>query len=170
VYGLISKIGGYITVDSSPGMGTVFTIDLPRIEAPLDGDLVLDDLPSTLQGNETILVAEDETQVREFVVEILRDVGYGVLSASSGMEAWNTLQHSPVPIDLLLSDLLMPALNGMDLREPTLVENPHLRLLVMSASSHEKFIVWVEEKGWRLRPTPFGTDHVLLAVRDVWDR
>jgi len=71
----------------------------------------------TLQGNETILVAEDETQVREFVVEILRDVGYGVLSASSGIDALNTLRHSPVPIDLLLSDLLMPSMNGPTVRD-----------------------------------------------------
>ena len=117
VYGLITKIGGYIAVDSTPGQGTVFTIDLPRIEAPLDGDIVLDDMPMTLQGNETILVAEDETQVREFVVEILRDVGYGVLSASSGIDALNTLRHSPVPIDLLLSDLLMPSMNGPTVRD-----------------------------------------------------
>jgi signal transduction histidine kinase len=108
VYGFVSQSGGEVKIASTPGIGTIVSLYLPRSEAwPLDDENAedLDDLNP--RGDETILVVEDEDQVRIVAVQMIEDLGYRVLEAANATEALKML-HGSTPIDLLFSDILMP--------------------------------------------------------------
>jgi CheY-like chemotaxis protein len=115
-FGIIEQHGGWIKVDSFPGKGTRFDIFLPRNEASaaLGIPEVPEDLAEPKGGKETILVVDDELVVRSVAEAILRKHGYQVLSAEDGMEALDMLARHDGLIDLVLMDMTMPRLSGMD--------------------------------------------------------
>jgi CheY-like chemotaxis protein len=116
VYGIIKQSDGYITVYSEVDQGTTFRIYLPRLEAffsPLEPSIeTITALPG---GNETILLAEDDPRVRELARNMLADQGYTVLEAGNGPEALQLANNYPGPIHLLLTDVVMPGMNGKTL-------------------------------------------------------
>lgn len=131
VYGIVKQSGGHIEVSSQPGQGTVFSIYLPRIRLAQ----VPQKLPTCLeglQGNETILVAEDETVLREVICKSLQSFGFIVLAAADGREALYIAAEHKGPIHLLLTDVVMPHMNGTELAGRLAKLHPDIKILYMS--------------------------------------
>ena len=132
VYGIIKQHGGCIAVESAPGRGAAFSVYLPRIEAAIEAPRVDAGRGPLPGGEETILIAEDEEAVRGLVCEILRRLGYRVLVAGDGVEALALSQRFPDRIHLLLTDVIMPGMDGRELAERMLAARPDTRTLFMS--------------------------------------
>ena len=114
VFGIVQQSGGNIWVYSEPGKGTTFKVYLPRVDAEVVAPTALA-TPATLRGTETILLVEDEVQVRTIVVSILRRQGYRVIAAQHAGEALLLCESHPEVIDLLLTDVVMPQMSGPEL-------------------------------------------------------
>jgi PAS domain S-box-containing protein len=132
VYGIVRQNGGYITVETEPGRGTAFRIYLPRytgkttpVEPPVPA-------PAPTRGRETILLVEDETLLLQMTKRLLENLGYTVLAAATPGEAFRLAAEYPADIQLLLSDVVMPEMNGRELAERLLEVYPNLKRLFMS--------------------------------------
>jgi signal transduction histidine kinase/CheY-like chemotaxis protein len=130
-YGIVKQNGGQILVSSEPGYGTTFKIYLPAIDAEVEPLIGEGDVRSVAAGGETILLAEDEGQVRSLARMILARRGYRVLEASSPDEALQ-LAREHGEIDLLLTDIVMPGMSGPDLAREITARQPGIRVLYMS--------------------------------------
>ena len=137
VYGIVKQSGGSIWVYSEPGQGASFKIYLPRVEEALDASTTAKPGLDTPRGNETILLAEDETPVRKLARHVLEKQGYTVLEASSGSEAIQVSERYPGQIDLLLSDMVMPGMSGTELSGQLYRFRPQIRTLFMSGYPNE---------------------------------
>ncbi len=141
VYGIVIQSGGRIRVRSAPGEGTTFGIFFPMAEedvAEPDGmPAIAAGAAMAIRGTESVLVVEDEEMVRELVQEGLQKDGYSILSASSGPEALNLAGGYQGTIDLLLTDLVMPGMNGMELARRLMPLRPEMKVLYMSGYSEE---------------------------------
>jgi two-component system, cell cycle sensor histidine kinase and response regulator CckA len=131
VFGIVQQSGGNVWVYSEPGIGTTFKIYLPRIESTV-AESKIEIVPATLGGAETILIVEDEDQVRDVARGILQRHGYTVLDTSSGDEAIRLCEHHAGPIDLLLSDVVMPKMSGPSLAKQLVQARPCMKVLYMS--------------------------------------
>ncbi len=132
VLGIVQQSGGSIGVESEPGVGTTFEIYFPRCD-PSPARHTTGPPPSPgRRGRETILLAEDDEQLRHLVQGILRRQGFEVLSAPTPAEALRLAERHPGRIDLLLTDVVMPGMNGRELAERLHATRPHLRVLFMS--------------------------------------
>ena len=166
IYGIVQQCGGFVHVQSSVGAGSTFRIYLPAVpEKPL-APTVLDDaaLP---RGNETILLVEDEVLVRGLVRKFLLGQGYNVLSSARGSDAIElAAQHSK--IDLLLSDVILPSMNGREIYELLASSRPGLRVLFMSGYT-ENIIAphGVLESGFHFVQKPFSLKELARKVRDA---
>jgi CheY-like chemotaxis protein len=131
VYGIINQHGGSITVSSEPGGGASF-----RIYLPLTAAATVNHAPPASEeaprGTETVLLAEDETEVRRMVSLILADAGYTVVEAADGEDALRRFGEHRDDIRLLLTDVIMPTMNGRDLAEAVRKQNPSVKVLFMS--------------------------------------
>jgi two-component system, cell cycle sensor histidine kinase and response regulator CckA len=131
VYGIVKQSGGYIEVHSELGHGSTFKIYLPRISESAQRSLQTENSLVSQQGNETLLVVEDETALRTLTLNVLRSLGYSVLGAKSGAEAMEIAAASP-SIHLLLTDVVMPGMNGKTLAQHLVRQNPDLKVIFMS--------------------------------------
>ena len=141
VFGIVRQGGGTISVTSEPGKGTTFKVYFP----PADGEVVVPaSLPplerGTLRGSETILLVEDEERVRVVVRTILRKYGYNVLEAQGGAEAFQLCEHDTATIHLLLTDVVMPRMSGLQLAERLLTVRPELKVLYMSGYTNDAVV------------------------------
>jgi two-component system cell cycle sensor histidine kinase/response regulator CckA len=131
VYGVVKQSGGYIDIYSSPGAGTSFKIYLPRVQ-----DAITAESPTgaatSFTGNETILLAEDETSLRKLTRNTLELCGYKVLEAKDGVDALEVSGRYNGPIDLLLTDMVMPGMGGRALAQELARRRPEVRLAYMS--------------------------------------
>jgi signal transduction histidine kinase len=130
VYGVVEQHGGHITVDSAPRQGTTFRVCLPRVDEPTLEPPTPPGTPRT--GSETILVAEDDAAVRALAGDMLRAHGYTVLTAADGEEALRIAEHHAAPIHLLLTDVMMPRMNGLELARAFADIRPSARVLYMT--------------------------------------
>ncbi|MBZ5644424.1 MAG: response regulator [Acidobacteriia bacterium] len=135
VYGIVKQSGGFIWVVSSPGNGTTFEIYLPQAEGVAAHPLAEPKVSEMPRGSETILVAEDESGVRELACQFLRVKGYTVLEAKDGQEALEIAGKYPGVIHLLLSDMVMPRMNGGELWRRVKRIRPDLRVAFVSGYS-----------------------------------
>jgi signal transduction histidine kinase/CheY-like chemotaxis protein len=169
VYGIVSQTGGAIRVASVPGQGTTFTIYLPRVS----GSAVLasrsDTVPRRRAGAGTVLVVEDEQTVRDLAVRILTDAGYQVLGVASPQEAIRITEETAGPLDLLLTDVVMPGgINGVDLANRLALTRPRLEVLYMSGYTEEAAIRFgVPQGAARFLAKPFLPDDLLAKVADL---
>ena len=163
VYGVVKQSGGYVWVDSEIGKGTSFQIFLPRVDEALTRVKEAPVYSSSVQENETILVAEDAQPLRKLAQTFLEERGFKVLTASSGEEALQIAKDFPGKIDLLLTDVVMPGMNGRVLGEQLLRNRPDLKILYMSGYT-DSFIAGhgVLEAGTHLLHKPF-TEEVLFS-------
>jgi PAS domain S-box-containing protein len=170
VYGVVKQSSGYITVESEKGKGASFKIYLPRIELPVTAQQETDQVPLTVHGSETILLVEDAEPLRKLAHMLLRDNGYQVLTAADGSEAQRVAAQNPGPIHLLLTDVVMPGINGRVLAERLAPRYPAMKVLYMSGYT-DSFIAGhgVLEEGIQLLHKPFTEEALMRKVRELLD-
>jgi len=171
VYGIVNQWKGYLWVHSTPGVGTTFSIYFPAVE----GGAAADNRPAATslaaKGSETILVAEDEDQVRKIVVRTLENYGYHVLRAANGVEAVQRALDYPDPIHLLLTDTVMPKMNGKELAGELKKARPGIRILFMSGYPREVLSQQgTIDSSIHLIQKPFSNDELAARVREVLDQ
>jgi two-component system cell cycle sensor histidine kinase/response regulator CckA len=168
VYGVVKQSGGYIWVTSEPGKGATFQIYLPQVQErpePAPVPAVHEDVPL---GTETILIAEDEKEVREIAREFLVLSGYTVLEARDGEEALNIAANHAGPIHVLITDMIMPAVGGRELAERISQSRPETKIIYMSgyAEYGGEGKTGVEEGGILLTK-PFTRMGIVRMVNDI---
>ena len=171
VYGVVKQSGGFIWVDSAPGAGTTFEIYLPQaVETPAKAEPEEKAEP-TARGSETVLVVEDEAGVRELACQFLRVKGYSVLEAESGPAALELARRHSSVIHLLLTDMVMPKMNGAELAEQLVTLRPGIRIAFMSGYS--EFSRGDLGKGFPEAPVlqkPFSPATLVEIVREALTR
>ncbi len=164
VYGIVRQSGGAIRAQSEPGRGTVVQVYLPRAEgSPEQPERPVASVPG---GTETILVAEDEDSVREMVAETLRGRGYEVLAASSGRDAL-TAARAHETIDLLVTDLIMPGMNGAELAEQLQIDRPDVEVLYMSGYLDDDLLHRDLSPGRNFLAKPFTPAQLEARVHEI---
>jgi CheY-like chemotaxis protein len=171
VYGVVKQSGGYIAVDSEKGKGASFSVYLPRLEQPVaDPVAPLAAAPMNTRGTETILLVEDAEPLRKLAEMFLKESGYRILSAADGQQALQTARQHPGPIHLLLTDVVMPGMNGRVLGERLAPSQPGMKVLYMSGYA-DSFIAGhgVLESGTHLLHKPFTQETLTCKVRELLD-
>ena len=168
VQGIVQQSGGFIWVYSEPNHGTCFKVYLPRVDAPPSkAEAVAGDL---LRGTETVLVVEDMAAVRAVTCEMLRRFGFTVHDAADGTTALQLAQALAQPIDLLLTDVVMPDANGRDLATQFQKLHPRLRVLFMSGYTDDAVVRHgILEEGIAYLQKPFTPRSLVRKVREVLD-
>ena len=139
VFGIVHQSGGNVWVYSEPGIGTTFKVYLPRVDAEVDV-LRAPGAPKTLRGTETILLVEDEDQVRTIAVNILHRHGYQVIAAPNATEALLLSQKHTGKIDLLVTDVVMPKMSGPELARRIAPSRPEMKVLCMSGYTDDSIV------------------------------
>ena len=170
VYGIVKQSNGYISAESSLGKGSSFQIYLPRDERQPAAEEQKTDLVENLRGTESILLAEDSESLRKLAQNNLESAGFRVLSAHSGEEALEIATRHGSTFDLLLTDVVMPGMNGRVLAEQLLPRQPGMKVLYMSGYT-DSFIAGhgVLEPGTNLLHKPFTEEVLIRKVREVLD-
>jgi nitrogen-specific signal transduction histidine kinase len=167
-YGAVHQAGGSIEVYSEVGIGTTFKIFLPRVEEQVI-TLVNNDIPTDLPGGtETVLIVEDEGMLRNLCVQILEQLGYRVLQARNGTEAIAEVQGYDDRIDLLLTDVVMPGMNGSELATHLVLHNPEMKVLFTSGYTEDVISHHgVLAEGVSFIGKPYTTSSLARKVREV---
>jgi len=173
VYGIVKQTGGYIFPESELGKGTVFRIYLPRyVPAPAAEPVAAEaekaQAPRDLTGVGTILLVEDEDAVRDFAVRALTMRGYRVLDAAGGEEALDIVREHEGPIDLLISDVVMPSMDGPALVKAVREIKPNLRVVFISGYAEEAFRNSPDKpEDFHFLPKPFSLKQLTSKVKEV---
>ncbi len=139
VYGFVKQSSGHIQIDSEPGEGTIVKIYLPRLLGEIGNDQT-PEREGVADVAQTILLVEDDHDVRAYVVEILRELHYRVLEAHDADSALGIVDRNDVQVDLLLTDVVLPGMNGRQLAETLKVREPGIRVLFMSGYSRDAIV------------------------------
>ena len=170
VYGIVKQSGGYIWVYSEPGRGTTFKIYLPRVDQP--AELVSGDnrQAKVQRGTETILLVEDDEQLRRLSSSVLAHCGYNVLVASSPEEGLAICKATSHDIRLLVTDVVMPRMNGRQLAEQVQQIRPAMRVLYISGYTNDAIVHYgVLDPGLWFLPKPYTLSALIAKVREVLD-
>ncbi len=174
VYGIVRQTEGFVFVDSAPGEGTVFSIYLPVHDAPADADretgpgepaVVAD---ADLTGAGTVLLVEDEHAVRLFAAKALRNKGYRVLEADNGKDALKVINTGNGPIDVIVSDVVMPGMDGHTLVQLVRQELPDVKVILMSGYAEDVFAEGAARTpAIHFLPKPFSLQELAGKVKEV---
>lgn len=170
VYGVVKQSGGYIDIVSSPGEGTTFLIYLPRVHESIQMEKAPAGPSSSLRGSETILLVEDEENLRTLAHNILEHFGYTVYQASNGKEALEFSEKNDVTIHLLLTDIVMPGISGRVLAKQLLEQRPDMGIVYMSGYTGQTVGEQaVFEEGSHFIQKPFTRETLARKIRDALD-
>jgi CheY-like chemotaxis protein len=170
VQGIVEQAGGGIRTRSEPGRGTTFTICLPRAER--DGRTTESrDVPRAPRaGTETILLAEDEDSVRKLLTHFLRAAGYRVMEAADGLDALRVFEQHAGAVDLLLTDVIMPGLDGREVARKAQVSQPGLKVIYISGYTDDVLLDAGElGPGISFLRKPLRLDSLSALIREVLD-
>ena len=168
VYGIVKQSGGHIDVRSEPGKGATFSIYLPRIEAAAAVREGGEPVAARVRGSETILVVEDDEGVRRLIVGTLAMCGFKVLQAADGTGALAEATQHAGSIDLLLTDVIMPGMNGKEVADRLTALRPGIKVLFISGYSGELIAkAGVLHAGIAYLPKPFTSDVLAARVREM---
>jgi two-component system cell cycle sensor histidine kinase/response regulator CckA len=183
VYGIIHQTGGFIFVDSAPGEGTTFSIYLPAYEDEFEAN-VIDTVPNgmtkalepllpdaDLTGQGTILLVEDEDAVRMFAARALRNKGYHVIEADNGESALDAINSQDQIIDLIVSDVIMPGMDGHTFVNLVRHELPEVKVILMSGYAEETFRDEIDrDKSIHFLGKPFTLKDLATKVKEILDK
>jgi PAS domain S-box-containing protein len=167
VYGVVEQSGGHIWVYSEAGHGTTFKVYLPRVDGAPDAETPRTEQISVFRGTETILLVDDDEALRELTASLLQDGGYTVLAASGPNEALRIAAQHPAKIDLLLTDVVMPGMNGDVLAQKVLLARPNVKVVFMSGYSGFTHRALVDSDAV-LVTKPVTRDALLRKISDVF--
>jgi len=170
VYGIVKQSSGNIWVYSELGKGTTFKIYLPRVDEPLEEleeRVVKGELP---YGSETILVVEDDEEVRKLAKRILEKQGYKILDGSQGNEAIQICEEHKGPIHMMVTDVVMPGMSGRELANRLMSVHPEMKVLYMSGYTDDAIVHHgVLDPGIAYIQKPFAPDTFASKVRQILD-
>ncbi|MCR4316934.1 MAG: response regulator [Planctomycetes bacterium] len=167
-HGIIRQSGGYLQVESELGKGTVFSIFMPRREdRKVTSEIDVSQLDSV--GNESILIAEDEPATRRLLQKVLSSNGYRVIEAADGVQALESIRNEAVEIDLLITDAVMPRMNGAKLIELAREIRPSLRIIMITGYPDRTLVSTDNPLAYELLQKPFDTKDFLRKIRGTLD-
>jgi two-component system, cell cycle sensor histidine kinase and response regulator CckA len=167
VYGIVRQSGGVVRVSSEPGLGTTVKVFFPRAEG--EESTTVED-PSSLHGDETVLVVEDEDGVRELLWKILTDHGHTVLEARHGRDALTVAGGYNRPIQLLITDVVMPEMGAGELADQLRAQRPDLKVLFISGYTNDEVVRrGIFQKEAAFIQKPFASEELMREVRRVLD-
>ncbi|HLH98811.1 MAG TPA: PAS domain S-box protein [Xanthobacteraceae bacterium] len=170
VYGFVKQSGGHVKIYSEAGMGTTFKLYFPRSGEQGHAIEEADILPAGTQRSERILVVEDDKDLRAYLIEILRDLNYGAIAAQDAVAALGILEQPDIRVDLLLTDVVMPGMNGRELANRALQLRPGLKILFMSGYSRNAVVHQGRvDRGVNLIQKPVSMSELAARIRDALD-
>ena len=170
VYGIVKQNHGYIEVESQPGQGTTFKIYLPRLDEALEAPGARITPAARLEGSETILVVEDEEALRTLLCRFFRLYGYNVLEAQHGGEALLLCEQHQGPIDLMVTDVVMPQMSGKELADRLAPLHPEMTVFFMSGYTDSDLTPYgAPEPSQHFMSKPFRPMDLVKKVRDILD-
>jgi two-component system cell cycle sensor histidine kinase/response regulator CckA len=174
VYGIVKQTGGFVDLETEVGRGTAFHIYLPQFDSAPQGAAAASDADTEakgardLTGAETILLVEDEDAVRSFSARVLRSKGYEVHEANSGEAALQLIEEQLDSIDLLITDVVMPRMDGPSLVRQVRKERPGLKVIFISGYTEDAFRQRLgEDGGIEFLPKPFSLKQLAAKVKEV---
>lgn len=168
VYGIVKQSGGYISVYSVLGQGTTFKIYLPRVDEPSEPFIPSEGDARTVGGSETILLVEDEGELRLLALRALQARGYRVLESAGPEEALRISSQERGPIHLLLTDVVMPGMSGRKVAEQIAPFHPNMKVLYLSGYTDDSvFRNGVLETGTAFLQKPFTPSSLARKVREL---
>jgi two-component system, cell cycle sensor histidine kinase and response regulator CckA len=176
VYGMVKQSGGYIYPESELGRGTNFRIYLPRHHADKDDEIAApkekkkETRAADLTGTGRVLLVEDEEVVRNFAARALKRQGYKVLEASTGVEALEVMEKNKGKVDLVVSDVVMPEMDGPTLLKELRKTNPDLKIIFVSGYPNDAFKASLGEEEFAFLPKPFSLPQLAAKVKEELGR
>jgi len=168
-FGIVKQTGGGIEVYSDLGVGTTFKIYLPRVDSRSEFHVETSD-SQALQGHETVLLVEDDVSVRVMTYNMLRHMGYEVLQATGGLEALSMMAQYGGTIDLLLTDVVMPGMDGRELAEELRKHRPQTNVLFTSGYAEDVIVHHgIVDQDLNFIPKPFTMQSLGIKLREVLD-
>ncbi len=177
VYGMVKQSGGYIYPDSEVGKGTTFRIYLPRYHADKDEEAAAapkerkkEQRAADLTGTGRVLLVEDEEVVRNFAARALKRQGYKVLEAASGVEALEVMEKHKGKVDIVVSDVVMPEMDGPTLLKELRKKNPDLKIIFVSGYPNDAFKAALGDENFAFLPKPFSLPQLAAKVKEELSR
>ena len=176
VYGMVKQSGGYIYPDSEEGKGTTFRIYLPRYHSDKDEEAApakekkKEQKAADLTGTGRVLLVEDEEVVRNFAARALKRQGYKVLEAASGVEALEVMEKNKGKIDIVVSDVVMPEMDGPTLLKELRKKNPDIKIIFVSGYPNDAFKAALGDENFAFLPKPFSLPQLAAKVKEELGR